>query len=39
MGAGAGFTYRSPLGPVSLFMGSKTDIWNPVWYINIGYTF
>ncbi len=39
MGAGAGFTYRSPLGPVSLYMGSRTDIWNPVWYINIGYSF
>jgi len=39
MGAGAGFTYRTPLGPVSVFMGSRTDVWNPMWYINLGFTF
>lgn len=39
IGAGAGAVYKSPVGPVSLFLGSRTDTWNPVWYINIGYTF
>ena len=39
MGAGAGFTYRTPLGPVSVFLGSRTDVWNPIWYLNLGYTF
>jgi NTE family protein len=39
MGAGAGFTYKSPLGPLSIYLGSRTDIWNPIWYINIGFTF
>jgi NTE family protein len=39
IGAGAGAVYKTPLGPVSLFLGSRTDTWNPIWYINIGYTF
>jgi NTE family protein len=39
MGAGAGFTYRTPLGPVSVYLGSRTDTWNPIWYLNLGYTF
>jgi len=39
MGVGAGFTYRTPVGPVSVFLGSRTDIWNPIWYLNLGYTF
>ena len=39
VGAGGGFTYRTPIGPVSVFLGSRTDIWNPVWYTNIGFTF
>jgi len=39
IGAGAGFTYKTPLGPVSVYLGSRTDIWNPIWYLNIGYTF
>jgi NTE family protein len=39
IGAGAGAVYKSPLGPVSIFFGSRTDTWNPIWYINIGYTF
>jgi len=38
-GAGAGLTYKSPLGPISFFLGSRTDIWNPIWYVNIGFTF
>ena len=39
IGAGAGAVYKTPLGPVSLFLGSRTNAWDPVWYINIGYTF
>lgn len=39
IGAGAGAVYKSPIGPVSVFLGSRTDVWNPVWYINIGFTF
>jgi NTE family protein len=39
IGAGAGFTYKTPLGPLSILLGSRTDIWNPVWYLNMGYTF
>lgn len=39
IGAGAGAVYKTPLGPVSLFLGSRTDTWKPVWYINIGYSF
>jgi len=39
IGAGAGFTYKTPIGPVSLFLGSRTDIWNPIWYINLGFAF
>ncbi|MEA3462153.1 MAG: patatin-like phospholipase family protein [Bacteroidota bacterium] len=39
IGAGAGAVYKTPIGPVSIFLGSRTDAWNPIWYINIGYTF
>jgi len=39
IGAGAGAVYKTPVGPVSIFLGSRTDVWNPIWYINIGYTF
>ena len=39
MGAGVGFTYKTPVGPLSLYLGSRTDTWNPIWYINIGFTF
>jgi NTE family protein len=39
MGAGAGFTYKTPIGPVSVYLGSRTDLWNPIWYANIGFTF
>ena len=39
IGAGAGAVYKTPLGPISFFLGSRTDTWNPIWYINIGYTF
>ena len=39
MGAGAGLTYKSPIGPLSVYLGSRTDVWNPIWYVNIGFTF
>jgi len=39
IGAGAGAVYKTPVGPVSVFLGSRTDTWNPIWYINIGFTF
>ncbi len=39
IGAGAGLTYKTPIGPVSFFLGSRTDVWNPIWYVNIGFTF
>ena len=39
MGVGTGFTYRSPLGPLSLYLGSRTNVWNPILYINFGFTF
>ena len=39
IGAGAGAVYNTPVGPVSLFLGSRTDAWNPIWYINIGFSF
>ena len=38
-GLGAGFTYKTPIGPFSVFLGSRTDVWNPVWYTTIGFTF
>ncbi len=39
MGAGLGFTIKTPIGPISVFYGSRVDIWNPIWYTNIGFTF
>jgi NTE family protein len=39
IGVGAGFTYRTPIGPLSVYLGSRTDVWNPIWYTNIGFTF
>ena len=39
IGAGAGFTYKTPVGPVSIYLGSRTDVWNPIWYTSIGFTF
>ncbi len=39
IGAGAGFSYKTPIGPVSVYLGSRTDIWKPIWYTSIGFTF
>lgn len=39
IGAGLGFTMKTPLGPVSIYYGSRVDTWNPIWYTNIGFTF
>ncbi len=39
IGAGAGCTYASPFGPLSLYLGSRTDRWDPIWYVNMGFTF
>ncbi len=39
IGAGAGAVYKTPVGPISIFLGSRTDVWDPIWYINIGFTF
>lgn len=38
-GAGLGFTYKTPIGPISAFVSSRLDTWNPVWNLNIGYSF
>jgi NTE family protein len=38
-GMGAGLTYKTPVGPISIFYGSRTDVWNPIWYTSIGFTF
>jgi hypothetical protein len=39
LGAGGGITYKSPLGPLSVWFGSLANKWTPSWYINLGYTF
>jgi NTE family protein len=39
IGAGAGCTYASPFGPLSIYLGSRTDRWDPIWYVNMGFTF
>ena len=39
IGAGLGINIKTPLGPVSIMYGSRTDVWNPIWYTNIGFTF
>ena len=38
-GLGGGITYKSPLGPLSLWFGSQVNEFTPSWYINFGYTF
>jgi NTE family protein len=39
IGAGLGFTMKTPIGPISVYYGSRVDTWNPIWYTNIGFTF
>jgi NTE family protein len=39
IGVGAGLTYKTPIGPLSVYLGSRTDVWNPIWYTNLGFTF
>ncbi len=39
VGAGAGLTFKTPVGPVSVFLASRTDIWRPMWYTSIGFSF
>jgi len=38
-GLGGGITYKSPIGPLSIWFGSLADSWTPTWYINFGYSF
>ena len=39
IGYGGGFTYKTPLGPISIFLAGNNKE-NPItWYINMGYTF
>jgi outer membrane protein assembly factor BamA len=39
LGLGGGISYRSPLGPISIWFGSRATHWTPTWYINLGHTF
>jgi NTE family protein len=39
LGYGAGLTYKTPLGPVSIFIGANNKESNLKWYLNFGYTF
>jgi outer membrane protein assembly factor BamA len=39
LGLGGGITYKSPIGPLSIWFGSFADRWTPTWYINFGYSF
>jgi hypothetical protein len=39
VGVGGGITYKSPIGPLSIWFGSFADRWTPTWYINLGYSF
>ena len=38
-GYGGGFTYKTPLGPVSMFLAGNNKDSHLTWYINMGYTF
>ncbi len=38
-GLGVGLTYKSPLGPLSIWFGSQAYKFTPTWYINFGFTF
>jgi outer membrane protein assembly factor BamA len=39
LGAGAGATYKTPLGPVSVFLAGNNQDSRLRWYINMGFTF
>jgi NTE family protein len=39
LGYGTGITYKTPLGPLSLFIAANNKENNLRWYINLGYTF
>jgi NTE family protein len=38
-GYGGGLTYKTPLGPVSIFLSGNNKDSGLTWYINMGYTF
>jgi NTE family protein len=39
VGYGGGFTYKTLLGPVSIFVAGNNKDSKPIWYINLGYPF
>jgi NTE family protein len=39
LGYGGGFTYNTPLGPISIFLAGNNKDANLTWYINFGYGF
>lgn len=39
VGYGGGLTYKSYLGPVSIFLGSNTSDYKLRWYVNLGFNF
>ena len=39
LGVGGGVLLKTPIGPISVHLGSLTTEWRPVWYTNIGFTF
>ena len=39
LGLGGGVTFKSPLGPLSVWLGTLANEWTPTWYLNFGYTF
>lgn len=38
LGIGGGFSLKTPLGPISVYLGSLTREWRPIFYTNIGFT-
>jgi NTE family protein len=39
LGYGGGLTYKTPLGPLSIFIAGNNKDSKATWYINMGYTF
>ncbi len=39
VGYGGGFSYKTPAGPVSVFLAGANKVNSVTWYINLGYTF